>query len=606
MKKLLSFLASVGFFGGQLFAQCPAGEVAAAIEVTTDAWGYETYWEIVPTGDACGTNTVTSGGNTVFGCSGTAAAPTDAGAYANNATISGGTFCLVDGAQYDLIERDQYGDGGSSFTVITNPSVSYTSAGTGGTHTFTAGALPSDDAELVSVSSTDYVTSGGNIDITGVIANKGSNTITSIDISWDNGAGPQTQTVSGLNIALGESGSFTHPTQMSVANVGEYNVTVTLSQTNDADLTNNDASFITTGLDNPPVRTHVFEEATGTWCGWCPRGAVGLQNLESESNAIGIAVHNGDPMVVTAYDNGIGNFIGGYPSGLVNRSDKMTGAFDIDPGAFMTVLGGSELTTISPFGVTVEGSNWDATARTVDITLTVTVHTDLVGDYRCNVVLVEDNIQETSSAYDQSNYYASNSIELLTTDVDGNQVDWQDLGATVPAADMNSIFGGHQHVARSLEGGWDGVANSLPSTMSNGDTTTYTFTGVSIDAAWKMGNLTAVGWVSSKANGEILNAKQTNYLWTVTSVAEVATEGFATKVYPNPNNGVFNLMVSSSKSETYQISVTNMIGQSVYSENLSVNGVGSTTLDLSSFDKGIYFVTVKGAESESTSKVIIK
>ena len=56
-----------------------------------------------------------------------------------------------------------------------------------------------------------------------------------------------------------------------------------------------------------------------------PRGAVGLANMESVPQFIGIAVHNGsnDPMVVTAYDDNIGDYIpGGYPRGGVDRVEN--------------------------------------------------------------------------------------------------------------------------------------------------------------------------------------------------------------------------------------------------------------------------------------------
>ena len=49
-------------------AQCPAGQVDVNIDIVTDTWGYETYWELVPTGNACGTGTLFSGGNTAVGC----------------------------------------------------------------------------------------------------------------------------------------------------------------------------------------------------------------------------------------------------------------------------------------------------------------------------------------------------------------------------------------------------------------------------------------------------------------------------------------------------------------------------------------------------------
>ena len=51
----------------------------------------------------------------------------------------------------------------------------------------------------------------------------------------------------------------------------------------------------------------VGEEATGTWCGWCPRGAVALNWMDHDYEGYwqGIAVHNGDPMSDADYDNGL-------------------------------------------------------------------------------------------------------------------------------------------------------------------------------------------------------------------------------------------------------------------------------------------------------------
>lgn len=40
------------------------------------------------------------------------------------------------------------------------------------------------------------------------------------------------------------------------------------------------------------------EEATGTWCGWCPRGEVYMNYLYAKypEHFVGIAVHQKDPM----------------------------------------------------------------------------------------------------------------------------------------------------------------------------------------------------------------------------------------------------------------------------------------------------------------------
>jgi hypothetical protein len=83
---LLSFLG----FAGIASAQCGPGEVAVTIDVTTDQWGYELYWELAPTGTACGTGAIFTGGNPAVGCLGGGAQSAAPGAgYANNSTLYG-------------------------------------------------------------------------------------------------------------------------------------------------------------------------------------------------------------------------------------------------------------------------------------------------------------------------------------------------------------------------------------------------------------------------------------------------------------------------------------------------------------------------------------
>ena len=129
LNKILTVLLSV-IGMNYASAQCAAGEVAVTIDITTDTWGYETYWEMVPSGNACGTGTLFSGGNTVVGCGGEGlqvAAGTDPTAYASGTTVNLGPFCVVDGTSIDLIIVDDWGDGGNNYEVF----VDGTSVGSG-------------------------------------------------------------------------------------------------------------------------------------------------------------------------------------------------------------------------------------------------------------------------------------------------------------------------------------------------------------------------------------------------------------------------------------------------------------------------------------------
>ena len=125
MKKLTRLLTILLSVVGVNYAsaQCAAGEVAVTIDITTDSWGYETYWEMVPSGNGCGIGTLFSGGNPAeVGCGGEAAqlipfGGTGAG-YASSTTINEGPFCVVDGTLIDLIIVDEYGDGGNVYEVF--------------------------------------------------------------------------------------------------------------------------------------------------------------------------------------------------------------------------------------------------------------------------------------------------------------------------------------------------------------------------------------------------------------------------------------------------------------------------------------------------------
>jgi Secretion system C-terminal sorting domain len=97
------------------YTQCEAGEVALTMVLQTDAWPYETYWELVPSGSGCGNNVIDWGSNATVGCNNTAGGDSE---YPANTLVYEGPICLVDGESYDLIFRDSYGDGGLIFELI--------------------------------------------------------------------------------------------------------------------------------------------------------------------------------------------------------------------------------------------------------------------------------------------------------------------------------------------------------------------------------------------------------------------------------------------------------------------------------------------------------
>ena len=92
---------------------------------------------------------------------------------------------------------------------------------------------------------------------------------------------------------------------------------------------------VVTGRSSVPSTTYtpvvVVEELTGTWCGYCPRGAAFLNYYHDKYNndegkVIGIAVHSGDPMEIDGqhYISTVQNESGstGFPSAYFQRTAK--------------------------------------------------------------------------------------------------------------------------------------------------------------------------------------------------------------------------------------------------------------------------------------------
>ena len=83
------------------------------------------------------------------------------------------------------------------------------------------------------------------------------------------------------------------------------------------------------------------------------------------------------------------------------------------------------------------------------------------------------------------------------------------------------------------------------------------------------------------------------------SVADMKQTIFST--YPNPSNGIF--IIELGQVARYNMSVSNVLGQIVFSATINEM---STTIDLSSFDKGIYTIELKNEKEVYTEKVIVE
>ena len=72
-------------------------------------------------------------------------------------------------------------------------------------------------------------------------------------------------------------------------------------------------------------------------------------------------------------------------------------------------------------------------------------------------------------------------------------------------------------------------------------------------------------------------------------------------MYPNPTNGVFTIELDGNAK--YDVTVNNVLGQTVCATSITTM---NTTIDLSSFEKGIYTIELKNNTATYTEKVIVE
>ncbi|MBR9920384.1 MAG: Omp28-related outer membrane protein [Bacteroidetes bacterium] len=452
-------------------------------------------------------------------------------------------------------------------------------------------SLPGDDVKLDAsiAGGQKFYQTGNDVDLNFTITNVGGNDITAVDVTWTDGTNSYTENLTGLSIAPGASADYTHSTPVTVSEAVKYVIDITaenVNGTDDPDMSNNDASLSVSGISFVPAKKVVAEEATGTWCGWCPRGFVFMEQLEDEhgDDFIGLGVHNGDPMAVTAYDNGLTSFPGftGFPSVVFERAEV------IDPSA-MPAAYDNYITRTVPVAATVSVADFDAGTRELSINAKATFATEMAAsDYNLVIVLEENGVTGTGSGYNQANYYAGGGA--------GTMGGWETLPDVVPAADMV-----YDDVARDILNGWNGYAGTEDVVADQ----TVVWEGTyDVPAEWDETNLYVVFFVVDATNGQILNAD--DKLVGEPSAVEDIDALTDVRVMPNPTQGLAELSMNFTEAVDVNIDVLNNVGQTVYTAQYNNTVGGNYQLDLSNQASGVYHVRVVVDGQIHTERLILQ
>jgi hypothetical protein len=90
-----------------------------------------------------------------------------------------------------------------------------------------------------------------------------------------------------------------------------------------------------------------------------------------------------------------------------------------------------------------------------------------------------------------------------------------------------------------------------------------------------------------------------NFNPTTTAVTDAKTSIF--NIFPNPTNGFITIGLDNASK--YELSVINVLGQNVYTSSITdIN----TSVDLSSFDRGVYTIELTDGNRVYSDKLIIE
>lgn len=441
---------------------------------------------------------------------------------------------------------------------------------------------PANDAKINSIALNRYGVINTNSNLVLNVTNLGSSTISNLTVDWNDGTS-HSQVIN-VSIAPFATLDVTHPTALNYATAVEKTIAVNITAVNggvDADVSNNTGSKLFNSLSQSSPKKVVIEEGTGTWCGWCPRGAVAMEQMYQNhpNDFIGIAVHNGDPMTVTEYDNGAD--LSGFPGCNVDRAllDESVSA-NLFESYYQERIG---LAVPAGLSMTVSGT----TSKTINVSATFrTVFAS--ANYRLGVVIIEDNVTGTASGYNQTNYYAGGA--------NGAMGGYESLPNPVPAASMV-----YDHVGRALLGGFAGQANSVPTTITDGLAASYTF-NYTIPSTSNSANMSAVALLIDNATGEIVTAEKTSL--SAANVNELETIGL--NVYPNPASGAVNVSFEANNGD-FVITLTDLQGRVISSKEMTnLNGSQVVTFSTEDVASGSYIVTVATNGTKTTKNVVIK
>ena len=187
----------------------------------------------------------------------------------------------------------------------------------------------------------------------------------------------------------------------------------------------------------------LIEDYTGTWCGYCPRVAYGIELVEAQlSNAVPVAIHRGstdsssgsyDPYNYPA--KALEDFIGleGYPTAMLNRMINWDYPEPSNVGQVKNMVKNGANQKVKNIGLKIAST-------LINSTLDIKINAGIIGDLNGEKLVVY--VLENKLNYNQANYTTyfggqsvlsnfehNNVLRQVPTDLFGDSIISEDFNA---------------------------------------------------------------------------------------------------------------------------------------------------------------------------------
>lgn len=307
-------------------------------------------------------------------------------------------------------------------------------------------------------------------------------------------------------------------------------------------------------------KLNLVEHFTNSWCTICTSRNPGLfENINAQQDVLHIAYYPSSP----------------YPGCIINQQNKpendaRTQFYGIYGATPRIVING----VVQPTSANYANSAIFNPFKNLSADIAVTVTQQTVNDSIKSIVTIK--------RLTNKNYAALKLHVLYVEDT---------LFYNSPNGENK-----HYNVFRKSANGITGTDIVLPATANDSITIE---TATQTNVAWNQSRIYTLVFVQNASDKTILNVAKSNTEKSG-STSIKALQDIGVELFPNPATDM--LHISLSHIGPHKISITNMLGTEMLHTIIS----NSAKLDLTGFNKGIYFVSIENTSGKSTQKVLIK